>query len=93
MTEVYNIRIGDLIWNQLDDANIIGLVYKMTPKYVYYAVCARNKGNKDGNHYITKDNKVRKDRLYEAIRTNHVGISYAQGTNRRRKIKKNTEGG
>ena len=93
MTEVYNIRIGDMIWNQLEGANIIGLVYKMTPKYVYYAVCARAKGDKNGDHYITKDHKVSKQRLYEAIRTNHVEISYAQGTNRRRKIKENTEGG
>ena len=91
MTEVYNIRIGDMIWNQLDGANIIGLVYKMTPKYVYYAVCARTRGDKNGDHYITKDHKVSKEKLYEAIRTNHVGISYAQGTNRRRKIKENTE--
>ena len=91
MTEVYNLRIGDLIWNELEGANIIGLVYKTTPKYVYYAVCARNKGNKAGDHYITKDHKVSKERLYEAIRTNHVGISYAQGTNRRRKIKEDTE--
>lgn len=93
MTEVYNIRIGDMIWNQLEGANIIGLVYKMTPKYVYYAVCARSAGDKDGDHYITKDHKVSKERLYEAIRTKHVGISYAQGTNRRRKIKANTKGG
>ena len=93
MTEVYNLRIGDLIWNELEGANIIGLVYKMTPKYVYYAVCARNKGDDQGDHYITKDHKVSKERLYEAIRTEHVGISYAQGTNRRRKIKEGTEGG
>ena len=93
MTEVYNIRIGDLIYNKLEGANIIGLVYKMTPKYIYYAVCARTKGDKNGDHYITKDHKVSKQRLYEAIRTNHVGISYAQGTNRRRKIKEITEGG
>ena len=91
MTEVYNLRIGDLIYNELEGANIIGLVYKMTPKYVYYAVCARNKGDDQGDHYITKDHKVSKERLYEAIRTNHVGISYAQGTNRRRKIKEDTE--
>ena len=93
MTEVYNIRIGDLIYNKDDGANIVGLVYKMTPKYVYYAICARAKGDKNGDHYITKDHKVSKERLYEAIRTNHVEISYAQGTNRRRKIKENTEGG
>ena len=93
MTEVYNLRIGDLIWNDQEGTNIIGLGYKMTPKYVYYAVCARSAGDKNGDHYITKDHKVSKQRLYEAIRTNHVGISYAQGTNRRRKIKENTEGG
>ena len=92
MTEVYNIRIGDMVYNKLEGANIIGLVYKLTQKYVYYAVCARNKGTADGNHYITKDHKVSKEKLYEAIRTKHVGISYAQGTNRRRKIKENTEG-
>ena len=92
MTEVYNLRIGDLIYNKLEGANIIGLVYKMTPKYVYYAVCARTKGDKNGDHYITKDHKVKKEKLYEAIRTKHVEISYAQGTNRRRKIKANTEG-
>ena len=69
MTEVYNLRIGDLIWNQLEGANIIGLVYKMTPKYVYYAVCARNKSDKDGDHYITKDHKVSKERLYELCDT------------------------
>ena len=50
MTEVYNLRIGDMIWNQLEGANIIGLVYKMTPKYVYYAVCARTRGDKNGAH-------------------------------------------
>ncbi len=93
MTEVYNFRIGDLIYNKLEGANIIGLVYKMTPKYVYYAICARSKNDEDGNHYITKDHKVSKQRLYEAIRTRHIEISYAQGTNRRRKIKENTEGG
>ena len=93
MTEVYNVRIGDMIWNQLEGANVIGLVYKLTPKYVYYAICAKNKGSAAGDHYITKDHKVSKERLYEAIRTEHVGISYAQGTNRRRKIKENAEGG
>ena len=91
MTEVYNIRIGDMLWNDRHCSTIIGLVYKITQKYVYYAVCARAAGKEDSDHYITKDHKVSKQRLYEAIRTNHVGISYAQGTNRRRKIKENTE--
>lgn len=86
MTEVYNLRIGDMMYNKLDGANIIGLVYKMTPKYVYYAVCARNKGTHDGDHYITKDHKVRKEKIYKAIKTGHIEISYASGTKRRRRI-------
>lgn len=93
MTEVYNIRIGDMVWNKGDGGStIMGVVYKLTPKYVYYAVCARNNGEPDGDHYITKDHKVSKENLYKAIRTRHVEISYAQGTSRRRKIKENTEG-
>ena len=93
MNEVYNIRVGDLLYNKLNDANIIGLIYKTTPKYVYYAICARNKGDTGGDHYITKDHKVLRSRLYRAIKEGKVNISYAQGTNRRRKIKENTEGG
>ena len=86
MTEVYNIRIGDMVYNKLDGQNIIGLIYKLTPKYAYYAVCTRSKGKEDGNHYITKDNKVSKERIYKAIKTGNIGISYASGTKRRRKI-------
>jgi len=86
MTEVYNLRVGDMMYNKLEGANIIGLVYKTTPKYVYYAVCARNRGQSDGNHYITKDHKVSKERIYKAIKTGHVDISYASGIKRRRKI-------
>ena len=80
------------MYNRLSDTNIIGLVYKLTPKYVYYAVCARNKGDAEGKHYVTKDHKVSKEKLYDAIRTGYVEVSYAQGTNRRRKIEENTEG-
>ena len=93
MTEVYNVRIGDMVYNKLDGQNIIGLIYKLTPKYAYYAVCARSKNDSEGDHYITRDHKVSKQKLYEAIRKEHIGISYAQGINRRRKIKENTEGG
>jgi len=93
MTEVYNIRVGDMLWNDRHCSTIVGLVYKITPKYVYYAVCARTAGKEDSDHYITKDHKVSKQKLYEAIRANDIGISYAQGTNRRRKIKENSEGG
>ena len=93
MTEVYNIRIGDLLYSNMNGANIVGLVYKMTPKYVYYAICARSRGDTEGDHYITKDHKVLRSRLYSAIKEGKVNISYAQGTNRRRKIKENSEGG
>ena len=86
MTEVYNLRVGDMMYNKLDGANIIGLVYKTTPKYVYYAVCARNRGQSAGNHYITKDHKISKEKIYKAIKTGHVDISYASGIKRRRKI-------
>ncbi len=86
MTEVYNLRVGDMMYNKLEGANIIGLVYKTTPKYVYYAICARNRGQSDGNHYITKGHKVRKEKIYKAIQTGHVDISYASGIKRRRKI-------
>lgn len=86
MNEVYSLRVGDMVYNKLEGANIIGLIYKLTPKYAYYAVCARSKNDIEGDHYITKDHKVSKEKLYKAIRTNHVEISYAQGTKRRRKI-------
>ena len=86
MTEVYNLRIGDLVYNKLDGANIIALVYKTTPKYIYYAVCARQRDKEEGNHYITKDHKVSKEKMYKAIKTGHVEISYASGIKRRRKI-------
>ena len=86
MTEVYNLRIGDMVYNKLEGANIIALIYKTTPKYIYYAVCARNKGQSDGNHYITRGHKVPKEKIYKAIKTGHVEISYGSGIKRRRKI-------
>ena len=90
MSEVYNLRIGDMVWNTKDStgepANIIGLVYKLTPKYAYYAVCARLRNEPDGDHFITKDHKVKKARLYDSIKKRQVEISYAGGTKRRRRI-------
>ena len=62
MSEVYNLRIGDMVWNTQDAtgevSNIVGLVYKLTPKYAYYAVCARLRNEPSGDHFITKDHKV-----------------------------------
>ena len=90
MKEVYNLRIGDMVWNTKDMtgevSNIIGLVYKLTPKYAYYAVCARQRNNPNGDHFITRDHKVKKSRLYDSIKKRQVEISYAGGTKRRRKI-------
>jgi hypothetical protein len=90
MSEIYNLRIGDLVWNTQDTtgevSNIVGLVYKLTPKYAYYAVCARLRHEPDGDHFITKDHKVKKSRLYESIKKRQVEISYAGGIKRRRRI-------
>ena len=90
MSEIYNLRIGDMVWNTHDTtgevSNIVGLVYKLTPKYAYYAVCARLRNEPDGDHFITKDHKVKKSKLYESIKNNQVEISYAGGTKRRRRI-------
>ena len=95
MNEVYNLRIGDMIYNDKayaagaaapEKANIVAIIYKMTPKYSYYAVCARRHGDPDGDHFITTDNKAKKETLYRSVRDGTVGISYANGTKRRRKI-------
>tara|TARA_Y100000114_G_scaffold77768_1_gene71543 strand:- start:424 stop:720 length:297 start_codon:yes stop_codon:yes gene_type:complete len=94
MNEVYNLRIGDMLYNDKAydtsstpvQANIVAIIYKMTPKYAYYAVCARKNGDPDGEHFVTTDNKAKKENLYKAVRDGRVGISYANGTKRRRKI-------
>jgi len=93
MNEVYNLRIGDMLYNNKayfkdneEKANIVAIIYKMTPKYAYYAVCARSHGDHDGDHFITLDNKAKKEQLYKSVRDGRVGISYANGVKRRRKI-------
>ncbi len=79
MIEVYNMRIGDMVWSTHDsngeEANIVGLVYKLTPRYIYYAVCARVSNEPDGEHSITKANKDKKTNLYEAIKQSQGGGS------------------
>ena len=94
MNEVYNLRIGDMLYNdraygednKVEKANIVGVIYKMTPKYIYYAVCARKHNDPDGEHFVTKDNRSKKTTIYNSIRSGSVGISYSNGTKRRRKI-------
>ena len=93
MNEVYNLRIGDMIYHpqalndkgERNDSAIMAVIYKVTPKYVYYAICAKDMYN-PGDHYITKDNRTKKRSVYNSIREGKVYISYANGTKRRRKI-------
>lgn len=93
MSEVYNLRIGDMLYHpqafndvgERQDSAIMGVIYKMTPKYVYYAICARGIHN-PGDHYVTKDNRSNKQTIYDSIREGKVHISYSNGIKRRRKI-------
>ena len=93
MNEVYNLRIGDMIYHpkaynkrgEREDSPIMAVIYKMTPKYVYYACCARHR-DKPGDHFVTKDNRVKKQSIYKSIQEGACFISYAGGIKRRRKI-------
>ena len=94
MNEVYNLRVGDMIYHAKafnrdrvrEDSSIMAVVYKTTPKYVYYAICARAMYDTEGEHFVTKDNRTKKETLYKSIRDGTVNISYAGGTKKRRKI-------
>ena len=94
MNELYNLRIGDMIYHprainnrgEREQSSIMAVIYKMTPKYVYYAVCARKHNDPNGEHFVTKDNRAKKSTIYNSIRTGTVGVSYSSGTKRRRKI-------
>ncbi len=93
MNEVYNLRIGDMIYHprainrkgEREDSSISAVIYKMTPKYVYYAVCAKHRDN-PGDHFITTDNRVKKKSIYKSIEEGSCFVSYSNGTKRRRKI-------
>lgn len=94
MKEVFSLRIGDMIYHprainkkgEREDSTISAVIYKMTPKYVYYAICARHRDN-PGDHFVTMDNRVKKESVYKSIREGTCFISYSNGTKRRRKIK------
>ena len=76
---VYNIQQGH---------NVVGLIYKITPKYAHYAICA-GKGKKPPgkeSHFVTTGHKTKKSTLYESIQTGDLKISYAGGTKKRRKV-------
>lgn len=93
MNELYNLRIGDMIYHpqainnrgEREQSSIMAVIYKMTPKYVYYACCARAMQD-PGDHFITKDNRVKKESIYRSLRDGACFISYANGTAKRRRI-------
>ena len=93
MSEVYNLRIGDMIYHpkainkkgEREDSTISAVIYKVTPKYVYYAICAKSIDN-PGDHFITRDNRAKKESVYKSVQEGSCFISYSNGTKRRRKI-------
>lgn len=93
MNEVYNLRIGDMLYHpkainkkgEREDSPIMAVIYKMTPKYIYYAICARSLDN-PGDHFVTRDNRAKKDNVYRSLKDGSCFVSYANGTSRRRKI-------
>lgn len=93
MNEVYNLRVGDMLYHpqaingkgEREDSSIMAVIYKTTPKYVYYAICARNAAE-PGDHYITRNNRAKKENVYKSIQNGSCLISYSNGTKRRRKI-------
>ena len=87
MSEVYNFRVGDLLYKKSDDGrSIMGLIYKMTPKYIYYAVCAGYEKDEDLNPFVSKGHKTKKEKIYTAVHQGDLSVSYANGLSRRRKI-------
>ena len=88
MSDIYNLRVGDLVYNIQDGHNVVGLIYKVTPKYAHYAICA-GKGKKPPGkevHFVTTGHKTKKSVLYENIKAGGLQISYAGGTKKRRKV-------
>ena len=87
MNEVYNLRIGDLLYKQSDDGrSIMGLVYKTTPKYIYYAVCAGYEKDNGSDPFVSTGHKTKKEKIYTAVHQGDLSISYANGLSGRRKI-------
>tara|TARA_Y100001973_G_C4984970_1_gene226046 strand:- start:60 stop:338 length:279 start_codon:yes stop_codon:yes gene_type:complete len=88
---IYNLRVGDLLFNKepqpgasKDASTVTGLIYHMTPKYVYYAICASKRTG--GPAFITKGHRVKKSKIFQSIQDGNISISYSNGTSRRRKI-------
>ena len=88
--QIYNFRVGDMLYHDdshrtvtQDKTSITGVIYKVTPKYVYYAICAGPRSG--GPAFISKDNKVKKEKIINALRDGLLNVSYGGGTSRRRK--------
>ena len=88
MSDIYNLRIGDMVYNIQSGHNVVGVIYKVTPKYAQYAICA-GKGRKppgEESHFITTGHKTKKATLYASIEAGDLQVSYAGGTKKRRKV-------
>ena len=88
MSDIYNLRVGDLVYNIQSGHNVVGLIYKVTPKYAHYAICACSGKKQPGKetHFVTTGHKTKKSVLYNSIISGDLEISYASGTKRRRKV-------
>ena len=93
MNDVYNLRIGDMLYHpkainksgERENSTITAVIYKMTPKYIYYAICARSLDNPT-DHFVTNENRAKKQSVYKSIQEGSCFISYANGTKRRRLV-------
>ena len=86
LSDLYNLRIGDMVYNIQDGHNVVGVIYKVTPKYAHYAICAGKGKPTDDPHFITTGHKTKKETLYRSIEDGDLKISYAGGTKKRRKV-------
>jgi len=85
---IYNLRVGDLVYNVQNGHNVVGLIYKITPKYAYYAICAGTGDARPGinGHWVTMGHKTSKEKIYESISSGRLTISYGGGIKRRRVV-------
>jgi hypothetical protein len=86
--EIYNIRVGDLLYRVQDGKPIVGIVYKLTKDYVTYAVCAQLAMG-ESKAFVTKGHRISKSKLYKSLSTDVFEVSYAGGISRRRKVSVN----
>jgi hypothetical protein len=88
LSDIYNLRVGDMVYNVQQGHNVVAVVYKTTPKYIYYAICA-GKGREppgEERHFVTTGHKTSKNRVYRMLDEGDLSVSYACGTKKRRKV-------